>query len=1159
MKRLLLLLTAMKKHRVILVLCFGLYPLTVALAEAQTSGVRSGQSYHNDVSPALRDSQFLWPPQKLKGGEEDNNLNPKLSHPEHIDVPDPIIDRGILGLLAPDAMPAPILNFDGIPFPGVTCNCRPPDTNGAIGQTQYVQIVNKGYQVFDKTTGASVLGPLGITTVWSGFGGACETRGFGDPVVLYDHIANRWLISQFAGLEGVPTDECIAISTTSDATGTYNRYAFHLGADFFDYPHLGVWPDGYYMSMNVFNSAGNAFLGPQAFAFDRTKMLAGLPATFVTTSNLGPTEDAFLPSDLDGTYFPPSGTGNPFISFPGNNPPTYEVRMFHADFVTPENTTFTLIGSPPAAGFTFLCPSNSLCVPQLESTSKLDSLADRLMFRVAYRKFPDGHEAVVGNYSVSANAVGGVRWFEIRDVTTTPTVFQESTYQPDTTWRWMGSVAMDFAGNLAVGFSASDATINPQIRYAGRLVNDPLNTLAQGETHLFDGSGSQTSTNGRWGDYSAMTVDPVDDCTFWYTQEYYPTTGTAWATRIGNFKFAECVSTPHAAIITADSSLTSEGCSPGNTVIDPDETVTLSFCVQNAGTAATTKLIGTLLNTGGVTGASGPQSYGAMAPGTTDCRPFTFTATGNCGGNLTATIHFQDGATDLGDVTYSYSLGRPERTVLSENFDDVTAPALPAGWTSTASGVEVPWVSSATNPSSAPNCAFAPEPNNVGNSELLSPIIPLPSGAALQLTFKNLYNLQYGRDGMVLEISVNGGAFQDIVAAGGTFVTGGYNLTIATGFMSPIGGRQAWSDLSNGSADAPAYITTKINLPESINGQNIQLKWRVATDNSLIAPGDEGARIDNVLLMDRTYFCCGQVTPTPVPTLTPSPTPTVSPTPSATPTPSSTPTATPTATPSPAQALNISTRMRVDTGNNVLIGGFIVTGTDPKNVVIRGIGPSLGSLGVPDALADPTLELRGSDGSLILANDNWESDPAQAAQLMALGLALPNPNEAGLVATVQPASYTAVLAGKDQTTGVGLMEIYDTNPAASSQLANISTRGLVLTESNVMIGGFILGGNNDTNVAIRGIGPSLAQAGITDFLADPTLELRDSNGTLLVSNDNWQDNSVSAAALTAHGLGLQNSAESGIYTSLSPGAFTAILAGKEGGVGVGLVEIYNVQ
>jgi hypothetical protein len=527
-------------------LAFGIFASPPARAEAPkvSSGIQFGESYHNDVSPALRDLPTMWPPPESNGEKEElreANLNPKLPLPLHVDVPDPVIERGgLLKTLLPD-IPSPALNFDGIPFPGVGCSCAPPDTNGAVGLTQYVQMVNEGYQVFNKTTGASILGPTAITTIWSGFGGVCQNNGNGDPVVLYDHIANRWLISQFAGTS-VPTDECVAISTSSDATGTYNRYAFHLGSNFFDYPHLGVWPDGYYMAMNVFNAAGTAFLGPQAFAFDRAKMLAGLPATFVTPGVTGGgSEPPFLPSDLDGAILPPAGTANPFVSFPGTG--VYKVRLFHADFVTPANTTFTLIGSPAAAGFTALCPSTRSCVPELggSGTNKLDGIGDRLMFRLAYRKFTDGHEAVVGNYTVSAGGVAGIRWFELRAVTTAPTVFQQSTYQPDTTWRWMGSAAMDQSGNLAIGFSASSTTINPQIRYAGRLASDPINSLAQGEAHLFDGTGSQTGTGNRWGDYSSLTVDPVDDCTFWYTQEYYSTTGSFnWRTRIGNFKFTQC-------------------------------------------------------------------------------------------------------------------------------------------------------------------------------------------------------------------------------------------------------------------------------------------------------------------------------------------------------------------------------------------------------------------------------------------------------------------------------------------------------------------------------------------------------------------------------------------------------------------------------------------
>jgi len=257
--------------------------------------------------------------------------------------------------------------------------------------------------------------------------------------------------------------------------------------------------------------------------------------------------------------------------------------------------------------------------------------------------------------------------------------------------------------------------------------------------------------------------------------------------------------------------------------------------------------------------------------------------------------------------------------------------------------------------------------------------------------------------------------------------------------------------------------------------------------------------------------------------------------------------------------LNISTRMRVDTGDNVLIGGFIITGSATKTVAVRGIGPSLGAFGVPDPLGDPTLELRGSTGAVIAQNDNWQDDPKTSAQLTALGLGLSDPNESGIVSSLVPGSYTTIVSGKNQTTGVGLVEVYDTNSRVNSELGNISTRGFVLNDTNVMIGGFILGGSNETRIVVRGVGPSLASLGLSPVLADPTLELRDNNGALLVQNDNWQDDPASASQITALGLGLTNPNESGIIRSLSPGAYTAILAGKNGGTGIGLVEIYNVH
>ena len=461
--------------------------------------------------------------------------NPSLPN-FHKDSPDTVVQRSLLHMLAP-SIPAPILNFDGIPFPGVGCSCAPPDTNGEVGATQFVQMVNEGYQVFDKATGASVLGPASITSLWSGFGGVCQTSGFGDPVVLYDQLANRWVITQFAGGGSIPTDECVAVSTTSDATGTYNRYGFHLGSNFFDYPKLGVWPDAYYMSMNVFNSSGTSFLGPQPFALDRTAMLAGSPATFIApVGPLGGATGPILPADLDGNTLPASGAPETFVGFPTSG--HYTVYHFHVDFSIPSNSTWTTFATPTAAGFTSLCPTTRACVPQSGETSSsfLDEIGDRLMFRLPYRNFGD-HESVVGNVTVSSGGVAGIRWFEMRDVTAGPVaLFQESTYQPDTTWRWMGSIAMDAAGNIGLGFNASSSSLHPQIRYTGRLATDPINTMTLGEGTIIAPNGSQTGTSNRWGDYSAMTVDPVDDMTLWFTGEYYTTTSSFnWRTRIASF------------------------------------------------------------------------------------------------------------------------------------------------------------------------------------------------------------------------------------------------------------------------------------------------------------------------------------------------------------------------------------------------------------------------------------------------------------------------------------------------------------------------------------------------------------------------------------------------------------------------------------------------
>ncbi|HXI45835.1 MAG TPA: carboxypeptidase-like regulatory domain-containing protein [Candidatus Acidoferrales bacterium] len=593
---------------------------------AMGNGTFMGASLKHDKSAALRDIK-PYPAHPLPAEDEGEDGDRAPQHPAPNGA-----DTVVQSVPAAPAMPATSLSFDGIGFPGVACNCAPPDTNGEVGLTQYVQIVNEGYQVWNKATGASVLGPVGITTIWSGFGGVCETAGDGDPVVLYDQLANRWLVSQFAGAS-VPTDECVAISTTSDATGAYYRYDFHLGSNFFDYPHLAVWPDGYYMSMNVFNSSGTAFVGPQAFVFDRARMLNGLSATFQTPGNLGSSGDPILPADLDGSTLPPPNAPESFVRWPGLG--AYQTYHYHVDWVTPASSTFTTFASPAAAGFSVACGA---CVAQPSTTSGLDTLADRLMFRLAYRNFGD-HESVVGNYTVASGGVTGIRWFELRNVTSGPeTVYQESTYQPDSTYRWMGSAAMDGSGNLAIGFSASSSSVFPSLRYAGRLAGDPLNTLAQGEATLFAGLGSQSGTSSRWGDYADLTVDPVNDCTFWFTSEYYPSGVSQfnWRTRIGAFTMPGCGSSPTTGSIAGQVTDTNTGTGVAGATVQitsgPSTTTDGSGNYTFSGLAPATYT----LTASKATYTSGASQSATVTAGNTTTKNLTVTSTvGSISGKVT--------------------------------------------------------------------------------------------------------------------------------------------------------------------------------------------------------------------------------------------------------------------------------------------------------------------------------------------------------------------------------------------------------------------------------------------------------------------------------------------------------------------------------------------
>ena len=514
--------------------------LAPAAALAQPGPPQVINASHRDTSLPLRDL----PPAARHVGDLEAEPVRQIPSRRNPLGPDQVVQPATAPTLQ---TPSTIRNFDGVgqgfkgPAGTFVVNSAPPDPNGAVGITQYLETVNGDLAVFDKATGSVTLGPVPINTLWSGFGGECEARNDGDPTVVFDHLANRWVVAQFA-VSSTPFLQCVAVSQSADATGGYYRYSFAYGSDFPDYPKMGVWPDGYYTTYNMFNAAGTAFLGAKVCAFDRARMLSGAAATQVCF-NTSTAYGGLLPADLDGATGPPAGAPNYLIAL-GATSTTLAMWRFHVDFAVPASSTFSgplAIGVPD---FVEACSgAGGTCIPQ-SGGGRLDSLSDRLMYRAAYRNFGSRTSLVV-NHAVTAGASVGIRWYEIQNLEGTPAAVQYSTYAPDATYRWMGSVAMDQRGNMALGYSASSSSIVPQIRFTGRLAGDPVNEMTQAEGTFIAGTGAQRSTLTRWGDYSSMSIDPVDDCTFWYTAEYLKTTGTFnWSTRVASFAFPDCPTTP---------------------------------------------------------------------------------------------------------------------------------------------------------------------------------------------------------------------------------------------------------------------------------------------------------------------------------------------------------------------------------------------------------------------------------------------------------------------------------------------------------------------------------------------------------------------------------------------------------------------------------------
>jgi hypothetical protein len=687
------------QHIVLALSCFAL-PLF-----AQSGPTTIRHDVHHDVSQPLSEMIKHAPPPSLARRRVETMKRIPLPPGLAAEQQDPVIQ---VGAVTP-ATPPVTLGFEGLGNGqyGFSVTGAPPDTNGTVGATQYVQWVNTSFAVFNKSTGALIAGPTAGNTLWSGFGGGCQNNNDGDPIVLYDKLAQRWVFSQFS-VSTTPYLQCIAVSTTSDATGTYNRYSFQY-SNFDDYPKMAVWPDAYYETFNMF-AGGTTFVGADACAYNRSAMLAGTAATQVCFQQ-GTSVGGLLPSDLDGTTAPPAGSPNYMLYFGTNNLNLYK---FHVDFTTPSNSTFTGPTVINVAAFSPLCGGGT-CVPQPSTTQQLDSLADRLMYRLAYRNF-GSHESLVVNHSVVAGSGGGIRWYEIQNPSGTPVVAQQSTFAPDSNYRWMGSVAMDQAGDLAVGYSVSSSSLSPSVRFAGRVPTDPASTL-ESEVNIVSGSGSQTGGLSRWGDYSAMQIDPVDDCTFWFTEEYMKTTGSFnWNTRIANFKFPGCgtTGTPDFTIGASPSSVTVNQGSNG--------TSTITITSLNGFNAATS-----LSASGLPSGVTAAFSTNPVTPPANGSATSTLTLTASSSattGTATVTITGTSGAT-----THTTTISLTVNTAAQPNF---TIGASPSSVTVTqgGNGTSTVTITSQNSFSSATTFSASGLPSGVTAAFSTNPVTPPANSSA---------------------------------------------------------------------------------------------------------------------------------------------------------------------------------------------------------------------------------------------------------------------------------------------------------------------------------------------------------------------------------------------------------------------------------------------